>query len=193
MAPTVDLERVEQQVWTAYFADGLWEIFLATLMLTTFLRTYTDSWWAYLLMAGGILAMIFGKKYITEPRLGRVKFGPRREARRSTLTVIILVVVVATAVLLALPQLGVDMRMGNWVGIALAGMVTAVFLFMAYLLNFRRMYGYAWMIGGAMFITEVWGETAGMWAHLIGGLLLLAAGLFLLAQFLRRHNVPEMN
>ena len=193
MAPTVDLEHVEQQVWTAYFADGLWEIFLATLMLTTFLRTYTNSLWAYLLMAGGILAMVIGKKRITEPRLGRVKFGPHREARRSTLMVIILVVVVASAVLLVLPQMGVDMRMGNWVGIALAGMVTAVFLVTAYLLNFRRMYGYAGLIGGAIFITEVWGEAAGMWAHLIGGLLLLAAGLFLLVQFLRRYDIPEMN
>ncbi len=193
MAPTVDLEHVEQQVWTDYFADGLWEIFLATLMLTTFLRTYTNSLWAYLLMAGGILAMVIGKKRITEPRLGRVKFGPHREARRSTLMVIILVVVVATAVLLVLPQLGVDMRMENWVGIALAGMVTAVFLVTAYLLNFRRMYGYAGLIGGAIFITEVWGEAAGMWAHLIGGLLLLAAGLFLLVQFLRRYDIPEMN
>ncbi|MBK6328267.1 MAG: hypothetical protein IPF56_20365 [Chloroflexi bacterium] len=193
MAPTVDLERVEQQVWTAYFADGLWEIFLATLMLTSFLRPYTDSLWAYLLMAGGILAMILGKKHITEPRLGRVKFGPSREARRSRLMAIILILVIVTAVLLALAQLGVGVRMGNWAGIVLAGMVTAVFLFTAYLLNFRRMYGYAWVIGGAIFITEVWGEAAGMWANLIGGLLLLATGLFLLAQFLRRHNVPEMN
>ena len=75
--------------------------FLASYFWPAGLRTLTDSLWSYLLVAAGLLLFIYGRKMITLPRLGEIKFGPKRKTRRLTLLILIMVAVALTFAVLA--------------------------------------------------------------------------------------------
>ena len=183
MTNMIDLHDVERRAWTLYFQDGLWDIFLGLLFLGGGLRSLTGNLWFYLLIAAGVLALILGKRWLTLPRLGQINFSPQRRARQNVLRVAILAVVLLTAALAlwtALPA--------GWIFVVL---VPGIFLLMAYMMDFKRLYFYAILIAGFVVITEVYGDPLAAWAQIVAGLVPLSVGLVLLVQFLRRYPVLD--
>ena len=85
--PAIDLKQLERKAFTATFQDGLWDLFIASMALgfaiTPFINRIlkSDFWSAasvlplHLLVLAGVF---LGKKYLTAPRLGSVKFAPAR-------------------------------------------------------------------------------------------------------------------
>ena len=183
MTDMPNLQDVERRAWTLYFQDGLWDIFLGLLFLGGGLRSLTGNLWFYLLIAAGVLALILGKRWITVPRLGQINFSPQRKARQNLLRVAIFAVVLLTAALAlwtALPA--------GWIFVVL---VPGIFLLMAYMMDFKRLYFYAVLITAFMVITEVYGDPLAAWAQIIAGLVPLSVGLVLLVRFLRRYPVID--
>jgi len=190
MSEMIDLRDVERRAWTLYYQDGLWDIFFGLLFLGGGLRALTDNLWFYLLVAAGILVFILGKRWITLPRLGQIQFSAQRKARTAVVRIVALGAMIVTAVIFILIVTGSDLS-GlplNWLFVI---MVPSVFLLMATMMDFTRLYGYAVLVAVFTVLGEFVGNPAAAWAQIIAGLVPLAVGIVLLARFLRRYPVVD--
>ena len=154
------------------------------------LRALTGNLWFYLLVLAGVLALILGKRWITLPRLGQIHFSPRRKNRGRVVRIVALVGLLITAVIFVLLAMGVDLS-----GVPLSWffvlMVPGVFLLMAHMLDFTRLYGYAVLVAVFTVLGEFVGDPAAAWAQIIAGLVPLTVGIILLVRFLR--TVPAVD
>ncbi len=99
MNDAMDLKTLEKSAWKSFHKDGLWDIYLGLILwaLAIFLGSgmeviENDAWrlFAYTLLIGGAFLVFWaGKRYITIPRLGLVKFGPARKRRKLHLALIL--------------------------------------------------------------------------------------------------------
>lgn len=190
MTEKIDLRKIEKKAWTAYFEDGLWDIFIAIMMLTMAIRTLTDIVWFTPLMFLGVVILIIGKKLITIPRLGFVKFGPKREVRRMRLIIIICAAVIATAVLLFLPLLGQKLSR-DASSLFMAVFLMVIFGSIAYYLDFKRLYVYGLMFAINEIVWGQFGEPTGPYLILIFGVAVLIIGTSYMIRFLDKYPVPK--
>jgi len=190
MSQTMNLKDAERRAWTLYFADGLWDIFFGSLFLAGGLRTLTDSLWAYLLLVAGLLLFFFGRRLITLPRLGEIKFGRQRKKRKIILLILIMVALVLTLAVLLLPVLGIATPGPNagWFFVILVPLILA---FVAYFLDFNRLYIYAVLMATFMLLAEFVGSQAGAMAQIAAGLIAVFIGLWYLVHFLRDYPLPD--
>jgi hypothetical protein len=190
MSKMMSLKDAERRIWTLYFEDGLWDIFFGLLLLGGGLRALTDSLWYYLLVLAGILIYIGGKRFVTLPRMGAVRFGPARKLRNRQLRILVVVAVLITFTLLLLILNGVPLP-GSFVGLAFALVVPLVLAAMAYLMDFNRLYIYAIAFGVIALLTELASDPLGALVQSLFGFLALVYGVALFVIFLRKYPVPE--
>jgi hypothetical protein len=185
-----DLHHVERRAWRLYFQDGLWDIFLGLVFLGSGLRSLTGNLWYYLLVAAGVLALILGKRWITLPRLGQIHFSPQRKKRGNVLRIVTLVGLLITAVIFVLLALDVDLSALplSWFFVF---MVPGIFLLMAYMLDFTRLYGYAVLVAVFTVLGEFVGNPQAAWAQIVAGLVPLTVGILLLIRFLRIYPAVD--
>jgi hypothetical protein len=211
MSESLDLKTIEKKAFRAVHQDGLWDIYIGGVVLCMSFLAYTTSSEAKpllrfgLYLAGmGMFYLLFwaGKKYITLPRLGQVKFGPRRQKRR-----LIMMIVMAGLVLLQLGILvGTILLWKNPERAAAFGFsqtdpdlerllvatIGALFVgpsmvFLAYFNEFMRGYYIAVILSLAVFSLIWFGEPVYL---IIAGLLILIPGVVLFILFLRNHPLP---
>jgi hypothetical protein len=103
MENKINLKEIEKSAYTSFLEDGLYELVFAYLLLIGMLSsTLREAGVSDLIRVSiyvpimflGILIIYFGKKYITVPRLGTVKFGAERKKRIKKLGVFIFTIVV---------------------------------------------------------------------------------------------------
>ena len=190
MSQTMNLKDAERKAWSLYFEDGLWDIFFGSLFLAGGLRALTDSLWAYLLLVAGLLIFFLGRRMITLPRLGEIKFGRQRKKRKIILLIVIMVALVLTLVVLLLPVLGIATPGPN-AGLLFVILAPLILAFVAYFLDFNRLYGYAVLMAIFMLLAEFVGLQAGAIAQIVAGLIALIIGLWHLSHFLRAYPMPD--
>jgi len=124
MNQKMSLREIERKAWTSYFEDGLWDVFFGALFLIGGIRSLTDNVWYTLLLLVPVLMLPIGKKLITIPRLGHVKFGPARKLRQSKAIAVLVISVLATLALLLLPHSGLSLPelpispiMAGWIAV----------------------------------------------------------------------------
>jgi hypothetical protein len=90
MTTDLDLKQLERKAFRSTFQDGLWDIFLGLLLLnmgggTLLGGSGMSPLWSMILLTvfAGLVLVLFwaGKKCITTPRIGSVKFGPQRKSK----------------------------------------------------------------------------------------------------------------
>jgi hypothetical protein len=155
------LQEAERKVFRTVFQDGLWDLFLGCFMLlfalAPLLSVRLGDFWssAVFLPFWGLVALAIWliRKHVIAPRLGVVKFGQMRKRRLRWFSLVMLGVNVVALVLgivfalrSAVPGQGVAIVFGL---ILLVGSSTA-----AYLLDFRRLYGYALLVGLSPLVGE---------------------------------------
>ena len=192
MAATITLRDFERNVWSVYFQDGLWDIFLGLLFLGGGLRTLTDNLWFYLLVVAGVLALVVGKLRITLPRVGQIEYGRKRKGRLKVVRIVVLAAVIFTALVLVMISVGAKTD-GDALGWIFVFVVTGVFLLMASMMDLARLYGYTVLIAASMAVTEVLGDPAGARSAIVAGLVPLTVGGILLIRFLHEHPVIDQN
>ena len=202
MNDVMDLKTLEKRAWRSFHQDGLWDIYLGLILwaLAVFLgggldAIENDLWRlvAYtLLISGAFLVFWAGKRYLTIPRLGQVKFGPARKRRMLhlalilggfTLVTVVLVILTATAknTNTSLPPgLPVYLFAGLFVG--------AVIATIAWFNDYPRGYYIAVIYALCFGLGEHWQNWSIFW---LGGLLVLTPGVVLLIRFLRQYPLPE--
>ena len=154
MSQTINLKELELKAWRSVFQDGLWDIYLGLLLLAMAVSAllsdvgFSESLGMTILIGLEVLAMLVlwvGKKLITVPRMGRVKFGPKRKAKLNWVRVVLFIsVLVGAGVFLA----GLAMRSNRpeWLNAAFffpaAWVVNMIIVFSlgGYFLDFNRLY-----------------------------------------------------
>jgi hypothetical protein len=190
MTEEIDLREIEKKAWTAYFQDGLWDIFIASMMLTMAIRTLTDNVWFTLGMFIGVPIIVIGKKFITIPRLGLVKFSQFRMVRQIKLVASIGIAVCATVGLLILINIGWESpKVVTSLGMAV--FLALTFGLIAYFLDFLRLSIYGLMFAINEIIWGHFGEPTGPYVALIFGSAVLVIGLIILVSFIRKFPLPK--
>lgn len=208
MSEQLDLKAIERKAFLSTFQDGLLDICISfvvgSMALMMFMIDREETAWLYLLLAFlgvGIGQAIFwaGKKYLTLPRMGQVKFGEMRRKRSKTLALILAAAVIVqvgivllTAGVLAIPALGAKLeelfpdKSGSLLLVAAVGalFVGPSMLLIAFFNDFPRGYYIALVLTLGVFFM-IW-----FWQPLIqigAAVLILIPGLVLLVRFLRRY------
>jgi len=189
MLSNLSVKEAGRRVLHLTFQDGLWDIFIGWLMLFGGIRSLTDNAWFSLAALGSALLYMGGKLLITAPRLGRVKFGPALRARVGIARLVIVIAVLGTFFLLALGLSGRHPS-AKVVGPLMAVGVTAVFLLIAYVWDFRRLYAYSVLIGISIALEETVGRPIGPIAGCVVGGIALLVGLVVLIRFLHDYPIP---
>ena len=210
MEQQIDLKQLERKVWTSFFEDGIWDIYLGMLLAAMAVGAMLNDIGVpestlvivYLLLIG--VAMLFlwaGKHFITLPRIGHVIYGPRGKARKTKATIILAVSVLVGLVAFViagfsakgdLPQsLPVELLLpGIWVG-----NMIIVFSLAAYFLHFNRLYLigvlFAIAVPFDIVLTALTRQDLTFVAFGIPAMVILIMGGAVLTRFLRKYSMPR--
>jgi hypothetical protein len=210
MSQDLDLKAVERKAFRSVHQDGLWDIYLGVLLLALSLffamPENEGSEWNYMLPAllgVGFAFAIFqlGKKYVTMPRMGQVRFGPERQKRKITLAWIMATYVLLTVGLLlyslyvwnvSASGQAIDLAINPSLERVLVASISAFIagtsiIVISYFKEFVRGYYIALLTGCGFFFTLLFDSTLPM---IVAGALILVPGLVLFINFLRQHPLP---
>ena len=208
MTQNINLKELEKKAFRSYHEDGLWDIFLGLILMAIAVSAFLSKigvpeLQTMIVLIGlemvAIIFLIAGKKHITVPRIGHVKFGAMRRAKLTKMRIVL-----ALSVLFGLVALiaGVAMQ-GDSSGInspkvlfPLGWMVNALIVFglMAYFMDFPRLYIigmlYAVTVPIAGALREFAEIDVGYIVFGIAAAIILVMGLVILSRFLRDHPLP---
>jgi hypothetical protein len=195
MTDEINLKEIERKAWISYFEDGLWDLFFGVLFLISGIRSLTDNV-SYvgglyaLLLVVCILILPIGKKRITIPRLGYVKFGPARKLRQSKAIAVLAISVLATFALLMLSKSGLALPPKMLISPIIAGWIAVVFGVLAYYLDFKRLFAYGVLFAISEVLSGLFGEPIGSIMQTISGVAVLVVGIAVFMRFMRRYPLP---
>ncbi len=211
MSEEIDLKALEKKAYRSLFEDGLWDIFIGIIILSLGLSTLLGSLlnlpelWITILPVAilniiAFLIFYLGKKFITIPRIGFVKFGPKRKSKHLKLKLFLGFSFILNLVLFILPFTGLissiqfePLLMSLLLGILF---FTFPFCVIAYLLDFTRLYFYAFLAGIGLFLTQLLNAIVGsvMSPFLTFGsfgVLIIVIGLYYFIHFLRKFPLSN--
>jgi len=105
MTAQLDLKELERKAFRSTFQDGMWDLYFGLIVICTSVFVYRPAngygplniVMAVCAMSLAYLFFWAGKKYITLPRMGQVEFGPVRRKRRSTMAIVLGILVLVQA------------------------------------------------------------------------------------------------
>jgi hypothetical protein len=212
MSTSLNLKEIERKAFRSTYQDGLWDIYIGGIILSMTVlvgsgegETFTPQRLLLYILGMGVFGLVFwgGKKFLTVPRLGQVKFGAQRKRRSLTLGIILagivllqVIFVAGTALLRSHPEwargLGFGLASLDYEHLLVAA-VGALFvgpsmILIAYFTDFLRGYYIALMLSLAVFLLIWFREPIYLIA---AGLLVIIPGVVLLVRFLRQHPLPS--
>jgi MFS family permease len=208
VSQTISLREIEGKAWMSVFQDGLWDIYLGLLLLSMGMAAWLsdrgapEGWYYGTYIALILLAMLVlraGKRYVTVPRMGRFRPGPKGRARQRKAVILLALSVVVGAVVFALALALRGSRAGWLNPRILLGMgytlnMLIVFSLGAYFLRFERLY-----LIGLMFalpvpldiaLSELAGIDLGCIAFVVPAAVILIVGAVVFVRFLREYRLP---
>jgi len=211
MSENLDLKSLEKKAYRSVFNDGLWDLFIGLIILNMGLATLLGSLfnlpeiWNIIIpsLVWNIMAFLvfyFGKKFITIPRIGFVKFGPKRKSKQLKLKLILFAFFIMNILLFVLPFTGLirNIQLEPLLLTLILGMgvLTFPFCVVAYFLDFTRLYYYAFLAGIGLFLTELLYPIVGspldtFFSYGITGGAIVVIGLYYFIQFLKEYPLSE--
>jgi len=203
----MNLKEIEKKAYRSTFEDGLFDIFYGCLMILFGVTPLLDHFNVpapikYLPIFLIILIIVIGKRKVTIPRMGIVKFGSKRKENRKKVIIISLVAVIITNSILILIISNIITsdelkQFGDYTTPVIIGIfITIVLSLKAYFLDFKRLYLYAILLGAGISIAEilypyVGSPMDGIYAFCITGSGILIYGSYLLSVFLKNYPKPQ--
>ncbi|MGB7055061.1 MAG: hypothetical protein WBE28_07055 [bacterium] len=206
MVQSIDLKQLERKVWTSFFEDGIWDIYLGMLLmamavgalLTDFGVPESTQMIVYgCLITTACLFLWVGKRYIVIPRVGRVHFGSKGKSRMGkaiimlTISVLVGFVAFVIAGLCAKGSVPQSLPTELLLPAIWVGNMIIVFSFAAYFLCFNRLYLIGVMFAVGVPLDIILRE----WTHRdltfvafgIPAMVILSMGGVVLVRFLRKY------
>jgi hypothetical protein len=144
------------------------------------------------------LILILGKRFITVPRIGIVKFNQKRTKSRNKIGLLIAILFPITVVMVFLTFLGVyNIRVGGYIVPVGAGLFTLILLStIAYIMDYPHFYLYAVSIGLGIPLATLLKPIFGDPLHYlisfgISGTLILLYGIITLIKFIKKYPIPR--
>lgn len=211
MAAPEDLRQLEKKVVRSIHEDGLLDVYMGLVVagysLISILPEQASTTWLTIGLFLGVMFLgmgiyFLGKRYITLPRLGVVKFGSERK-RRSARLAVILAMIISLQVLVVVGSIVLwnNPGLAEKVGLSIAkqdterllvATVAALFvgpsmLLIAYFTDFLRGYYIAVLLALGAFL-YVWVRSA--YPMLIAAALIILPGVVVFIRFLRKYPAP---
>ena len=203
---SIDLKKLERKVWTSFFEDGIWDIYLGLLLLALAVGTFftdvglTEQYSIFGHIGVVILAIFFlwlGKRLITLPRMGTVHFGPKGRARITKAQIILVIscfLGLAAFMLVSSAISNVTIRQQTMDFIFPSFWATTmlvVFGFAAYFLKYRRLFVigilYAVAVPADKIMRHVLHIDLTVLAIGVPALIILIMGFIVLVRFLKKY------
>jgi len=145
----MNLKKLEKDTWKSQFIDGTADIGIGILIaVATVLRFNPGvSYYHYLWMLLPVPFMFLAKKYITTPRMGRVKFSKKR-IKKDRLGVLIMAIILAIgfSIIFILIATNKEWLQSIPYPIMIAGAsLFIIWSLIAYFRDFPRLYLYAFL------------------------------------------------
>ncbi len=205
MSELINLQEIEKKAWKSFFQDGIWDIYLGLLLLAfavgAFMGTLgvNDTLRITAYIGVELIAfawLIIGKRYITIPRLGQVKFSNRRRKKRLWVSFLLGLSVLAGLIVYYLTaRKTATLINAQTMPIIWAINCIIVFGGMAYFLDFDRLYLigllYALTVPFDQYVlTRLSDANLGYLAFGIPALIVLAIGITIFIRFLKQYPAP---
>jgi hypothetical protein len=210
MTAEINLKEVERRAWRSFFQDGLWDIYLGLLLLAMGVSAWLSDqdisevthFAIYIpLLLLSMVVLWAGKRFITVPRMGRVKTGPKGKARKRKARVLLFFSVVV-GLALFLVALAAYNHPAGWASLieyllpaVWALNMLIVFGLGAYFLEFNRLYLhgvlYALAVPVDFLVGELTGVRLGAIAFIVPALVILLVGGVVFFRFLRDYPLPK--
>jgi hypothetical protein len=193
MNTPLNLKELERKAFRSFYQDGIWDIFFGLMMFAMYTFTLFDNienktfriLGMLFLEIGAVFFLIYGKKLITVPRLGEVKFGKQRTKKFGKIVVVNLFSLIVLAVVAILrnsnPELFNTAKSEIFSSVGMGVWIAFITSIMAYFLDFDRLYIYA-LIYGSTFAAVLIFDTPILF--LAASLLILIPGAVILTRFL---------
>jgi len=208
MLSTIDLKQIERKAYRSTYQDGLWDIYMGMIVVLMGLFLYhPESGYSAINIIVMVLLLSLayglfwaGKKYITLPRMGQVRFGPVRQQRKKTMAIILGIIVLIQVLFVGLtaigryyPQVGGRLFGGNDAGLTVVAAIASLFvgvpmLFIAYMNDFPRGYYIVVMMSLAVFLMIL---TNQLLYPAVLGILIIIPGVVLLINFLKKYPLHQ--
>jgi hypothetical protein len=211
MTTSINLKDIERKAFRSTYQDGLWDLYLGLVVVCMAIFIYrpedgyspTNIILAVLGMSLAYSLFWAGKKYITIPRMGQVRFGAVRKQKKLTLAIILGVVILIQAVVVGFTTLGwLNPEIGDKINeflnardlmlltVAVIGslFIGPSMILMAYFNEFTRGYYIAVIMALAVFLMILLNQPL---YPIILGMLIILPGLVLFVRFLRAYPLPR--
>ncbi|MFX1325387.1 MAG: hypothetical protein ACFE8N_10550 [Promethearchaeota archaeon] len=209
MSDNFDLEEIEKKAWRSTLEDGIFEIYFGILHLSLTLGIVLDEVLpspynivlTFSVIGLGLIFFLFAKKYISQPRLGKVKFGRKRIARKAKTIAVLVINFLALLVIYLIGVLNPEFRI-NLPGYLYGLIVGLLFFtlplcFVAYFLQFNRLYLIAILLGLSFFLDEIFALLLipepfdSLIAFSLISVSILSIGIVVLIRFLRKYPLQK--
>lgn len=206
MTENINLKELEKKAYGFYFKDGIYDMAYGTLLITfaiaPILREIIYLGYIIFLIIPAPLIILLGKKYITVPRIGIVKFNKNRVKKQKRIILISSILIPFTIFLLFLTVIEVfPGNIGTMLGgyaIPVGAGVFAIILLsaVAYSIDFPHFYIYGIIIGLGIPFADILHKIIGppmdsLIAFGITGIVLLIFGIVTLSKFLQKYPIPK--
>ena len=196
MATNIDIKAVEQRAWRSFFSDGRLELtFGLAFLLMGLLIITSEEGLLYWIMVAALLIIpgsvgIICKKFISEPRIGRVTFSRKRRLNMAGAVLFLAAAVLfGMAAWLVMPSFSPatgSWLSANWVLVLLIAKVVLVFAAIAYFLDYWGVFIIGLGLAASFFAREVWGTAI---LFFIVGAVITLFGIGKLVTFIRKNPV----
>jgi len=202
MTEKIDLKKVEKQTYRFTFTDGLYDIAYGCLLIfiaiAPILREILYPSYIIFLILPASLILTLGKRFITIPRIGIVKFNQNRTKSINKIRLLIAILVPITILMVVLTFLGVyNIKVGGYIVPVGAGVFALILLsLIAYIMDYPHFYLYAVSIGLGIPLAEllepIFGEPLDYLISFgISGALILIYGIITLIKFIKKYPIPK--
>ncbi|MFW9939518.1 MAG: hypothetical protein ACFFFT_00660 [Candidatus Thorarchaeota archaeon] len=204
MTENIDLKDLEKRAWRSTFQDGLWDIYMGLLFMGLGIYTIRQDnifiamviliLWVF----GSFLVFYLGKRMITIPRMGFVKFGETRKSKKIKLSIFLSIMVLINIIFLFLRLFGLNINLNSFITMLSIGIlfITLPICIVAYFLEFERLYAIAIMGGLCFPISELLRPIVGfplnsILSFCIIGCVIVIWGFFYFIRFLKEYPLPK--
>ncbi len=204
----IDLKEIEKKTWRSTLEDGLLDIYFGVLVLSIgigitlsdLLPEPFDSLLPIILMIIGLTIFLFCKKYITQPRLGVVKFGFKQKSRKLK-TVIVLSINGIILLIVYIIRL-INPALWSIFPVYIQGLITGLLFitvplcFAAYFLQYPRLYFIAILVGLSFFLSDLLSifipePFDALIAFSITSFVIIFLGIISLIKFIQKYPLPK--
>jgi hypothetical protein len=190
VTPALDLEGIERKTYISYHQDGLMDIVVGLFILAFGLEMLVETGFAVYMPIALIALFWLGKRKLTYPRMGFVRFSPERTKMKKTVAVmkgaLLLILLAALAAFLALPGSQDYFRQYAFLIFGVLG--ASIMSLAAFRFEYRRLYAYA----ALTLITFLTGRMLDL-RHALYivplGAVVLICGLWMLIRFMRMFPI----